>query len=218
MFANTFHRTLSRALTEGFIADVLRPLIATAMSCLSGYIAWNSYETILAASLAFAATLFLIVAIFIIQAAHAIKQSLDSPRNKIVLNDYPALIVPAGEKYALLPRLSIRNLGAMPIQVDCSEFEWSLENKTGSEQVDKMKEGVVQPQSFQWLNGPEFPIPAPIEGVWESVTVRIKVKMKYGNPNNLKYSHVAEYYLNYMYNSLLESESSLTLIKFERYA
>ena len=98
-----------------------------------------------------------------------------------------------------------------------SNSKWSVSRNTSEEKIDKNKVGVVSPHGWLWLAGPKFPISSPEDGVAE-VTVDVSVDLKYGFPDKMRYSYVATYKFVYLYYPSLQTEGSLSLVGFERFA
>lgn len=139
------------------------------------------------------------------------------PKYKIVLEAFPAIVHPEGKEFTIIPRMKLVNHGGFPVQVDSTNSKWSVNGNTGEEKIDKNKVGVVSPHGWLWLAGPKFPIPSPQEGVAE-VTVDVSVDLKYGFPDKMRYSYVATYKLVYLYYPSLQTEGSLSLVRFKRFA
>ena len=210
-------KSLIRIIRDGFFAQVFWPLLIAIGSVASSYIAWQVQATAIAGLLAFFAVLFTVATFFVAKAAYAVHFSFGSPKYKIVVEAFPAIVHPQGNDLAIIPRLKLVNHGGFPIQVDSSKSVWSVDGKTGEEEVTKNKLGVVPPFNWQWLAGPKFIVPAPHEGIAE-VTVEISINIRYGLPDKLNFSHIAVYHLTYLYYPSLETEGSLSLSKLERFA
>ena len=207
-----------RSIIAGFYANVVWPLVGLLLSAIPGILAWLSFDNLSDAIIGFFLALGVVTAVFVIRAAYAVQQWLDSPKYKLEFEAFPA-IVEFGEKaFALTPRLKVINLGYYPIHVDSSETRWSINNRTGTDDADKLMVGVIPAQGWQWLNGSRFEVESvQSPNDLKEVLCIVELKMKYGKPNNIKFEHIAKYRLHYMYDARLNSEGSLSLIDFERF-
>lgn len=210
-------KSLLRSIRDGFFVNVLWSFAVAGASLASSYIAWQKQATAVAGLLGFFAVIFAVATFFVSRAAYSIHQSYGSPKYKIVLEAFPAIVHPEGKDFAIIPRLKLVNHGGFPVQVDSTNSKWSVSGNTGEERIDKNKVGVVSPHGWLWLAGPKFPIPSPQDGVAE-VTGNVSVDLKYGLPDKMHYSYVATYKLVYLYYPSLKTEGSLSLVNFERFA
>lgn len=206
-----------KAIRDGFFIHVFWPLLATIGSSVSGAITWLNYNSLIAAMFGFFAFLLTVTAIFLIRAAITVHQSFGSPENKLALEDFPPIVVPEGNSFVLIPRLRVINHGGFPIQVDSTKIRWRVNKTNGTEHDDKIKVGVVPPFGWQWLSGPEFIVTAAKNNIEETI-VDVEVNMKYGKPKEAKFKFIATYKLYCRYYPNLNTESSMSLVTFERFA
>lgn len=201
------------------VAHVLfQPLTTVLISAAGGIWAWFTYSSREAVLLCIVGALLSVTACFVIKATYTIEQYLQSPKFKIVLEIATPEIYKQNREYKLVPRLTVRSLAAFPIQIDCSESKWSIYSEVNKEVSIPSSTGVVQPNTVQYLTGPDFAVFAPQGDLVGFAQVSVKIAMKYGRTGNPRYSHIADYRLEYTYNAALETNGFIYLEDFERFA
>ena len=143
-------------------------------------------------------TLAAVTLVFVLLGANSVRRSLSSPKFKIVVEAAQPLHWGESDIQKIQGVLLIRNLGNFPIQVDCTDVKWVMDNRTGEERADILKTAIVSPMGQQFLNGPVF------SRNWQTLAeaevfranIDVNVVIKYGKPGNLKYEHNVPYSLS----------------------
>lgn len=210
--------SLWRTFVDSFLAYYLWPSLSLLVSSGFGYLGLTIGKNWLIFSFVFLSSLFTIMALFVIRATHAFHQSIASAKNKIKLTAYPPLIYPENGNVFIVPQVKVINTGEVPIEVDSSKTDWSIDDNTGIENKHKIKKGLLFSGDWLWLSGPKFLIPPPREDL-NQVKVDVSISFKYGKPNDLKFTMKAEYQLLYLFDAHYQLDTSaLYPIKIERLA
>lgn len=210
--------SLWRTIVDSFLAYYLWPSLTLLVSSGFGYLGLTIGKNWFIFSFVFLSSLFTIMALFVIRATHAFHQSIASARNKIKLMAYPPLIYPEKGNVFIVPQVKVINSGEVPIEVDSSKTDWTIDGNTGIENKDKIKKGLVFSGDWLWLSGPKFLISPPKEDL-NQVKVDVNIYFRYGKPNDLKFTMKAEYQLLYVFGARYQSDTGgLYPIKIERLA
>ena len=111
-------KSLRRSIRDGLFVNILWTLAVVGASSVSSYIAWQEQATAIAGLLGFFAVIFTVAIFFVSRAAYSIHQSYGSPKYKIVLEAFPAIVHPEGKDFAIIPRWKLVNHAGFPVQVE----------------------------------------------------------------------------------------------------
>ncbi|MEP0313607.1 MAG: hypothetical protein ABJL57_07550 [Hyphomonas sp.] len=136
--------------------------------------------------------------VFVLLAANSVRRSLSSPKFKIVVETMNPSHWPDGQMQKIKLYLIFKNLGNFPIEVDCSQVDWSMDGLGGVEKKDVQQTAIVPPVGQQILHGPIFNriLVVPTNDESKAVKIKVCVDVTYGVPGNLKYVHRQDYTLN----------------------